>query len=128
MRSHVQIKRDMSFHDLPDFVADTIERLRDEPKLWNPNIPDMIGAYFTDLRGILVDIRLALPKNGRVYIVVGDSRYYGQDILVAKGLAEMSSSLHFSVVDVEPFRSMRASPQQGGRRELAESLIILSAV
>jgi hypothetical protein len=60
-------------------------------------------------------------------MIVGDSRYGGIDVPVADALIEMAPHLEFSVVSVEPFRSMRASPQQGGRHELAESLLTLEA-
>ena len=127
LRSHVQIKRDMSSSSQIPLVADAIERLRSAPKLWNRSIPDMIGAYFADLRSVMVELRRMLPYYGRVYMVVGDSRYSGVDIPVTAGLSQMAPELGYQVLNVEPFRSMRASPQQGGRRELAESLITLSA-
>jgi hypothetical protein len=58
-------------------------------------------------------------------MVVGDSRYAGIDVPVATIVAEMAPGLGFEPLRVEPCRSMRASPQQGGRAELAESLIVL---
>lgn len=128
LRSHVQIKRDMSTGTLTPMIADAVERLRQAPDLWNRAIPDMVGAYFTDLEGILRELRRMLPEQGRVYMVVGDSRYSGVDVPVGAGLAAMAPDLGFAVLEAEPFRSMRASPQQGGRLELAESLLTLSAV
>lgn len=126
LRSHVQIKRDMSSDLLPPMLVDAITRLRAADRLWNPNIPDMIGAYFTDLSDTLKELKLTLSRKGRVYMVVGDSRYSMVDIPVATGIAEMAPDIGYTVLGVEPFRSMRASPQQGGRKELAESLITLS--
>ena len=127
LRSHVQIKRDTSSTAQMPLVADVIEQLRSAPKLWNQSIPDMIGAYFADLRSVMVELRRMLPYSGRVYMVVGDSRYSGVDIPVSEGLSQIAPELGYQVLSVEPFRSMRASPQQGGRQELAESLVILSA-
>jgi DNA modification methylase len=128
LRSHVQIKRDMTAAEPVPIIADAIARLREAPLLWNRAIPDMIGAYFSDLEGVLGELQRMLPKRGRVYMVVGDSRYCGIDVPVAAGLKALAPSVGFVVEDVEPFRSMRASPQQGGRLELAESLITLVAI
>lgn len=61
-------------------------------------------------------------------MVVGDSRYHGVQIPVADILIELAQHLGFEKVADEPFRSMRASPQQGGRQELIESLITLRRV
>ena len=127
LRSHVQIKREMPSSAHIELVAKTIEQLRSVPKLWNPALPDMIGAYFADLRLVLEELRRMLACNGRVYMVVGDSRYSGVNIPVIEGLARMAPGLGYGIVGVEPFRSMRASPQQGGRQELAEALITLGA-
>ena len=127
LRSHVQIKRDMSSSAHIPPVANAIEHLRSASTLWNPAIPDMIGAYFADLRSVMLELRRMLPCDGRVYMVVGDSRYSGVDIPVTEGLSQIAPELGYRVVGVEPFRSMRASPQQGGRKELSESLITLRA-
>jgi hypothetical protein len=128
LRSHVQIKRDFSFATQVPLVERAIEQLRSAPALWNKNIPDMIGAYFADLGIILRGVRAKLPHKGRVYMLVGDSRYGGVDVPVASALIEMADGLGFEVLSAEPFRSMRASPQQGGRQELAETLLVLAAV
>jgi hypothetical protein len=56
-------------------------------------------------------------------MVVGDSRYAGIDIPVATALSQMAGGLGFVMGGTEPFRSMRASPQQGGRPELLETLL-----
>lgn len=128
LRSHVQIQRNFNAYNLVPSVSSSIARLREVPNLWNKNIPDMIGAYFNDLDMILRGIRNNLPVGGRVYMVVGDSRYAGVDIAVAQALAEMAPSLALEVVESEPFRSMRASPQQGGRAELPETLLVFSAI
>lgn len=58
-------------------------------------------------------------------MVVGDSRYHGIQIPVADILIEIAEQIGFEKIADEPFRSMRASPQQGGRLELVESLISL---
>jgi hypothetical protein len=128
LRSHVQIKRDYSFDRPVSLIEKSITQVRRVPDLWDRNIPDMIGAYFSDLSIILERIRGKLPIGGRVYMVVGDSRYGGIDVPVADALIEMAPSIGYAPIGAEPFRSMRASPQQGGRPELSETLLTFSAV
>jgi hypothetical protein len=123
LRSHVQIARDFGFENLSPSAADAVAKLRDVETLWNPHIPEMVGAYFSDLESILIALKAKLEPKGRVYSVVGDSRYAGIDVPVAQALSECASRLGFNVVSSEPFRSMRASPQQGGKPELPETLL-----
>jgi hypothetical protein len=127
IRSHVQIKRDYECGKAATLVEDSISKLREAPNLWNKDIPNMIGAYFADLSLLVSGIRRKLPGGGRVYMVVGDSRYAGINIPVAAALSCMASDLGFALVGSEPFRSMRASPQQGGRLELPETLLTFAA-
>jgi hypothetical protein len=128
LRSHVQIKRDYSFTKPVSLIERSITQLRAVPDLWNKSIPDMIGAYFADLSILLRGVRSKLPRKGRIYMIVGDSRYGGVDVPVADALIEMAPSVSLEAIGKEPFRSMRASPQQGGRRELAETLLTFTAV
>ena len=127
LRSHVQIYRDFDSHELGSpTLTTTIDALRQvRSRLWNRHIPEMIGAYSADLAVILDHLRRGLRSRGRAYIVVGDSRYAGVDVPVATILSEITLRLRYRLVALEPFRSMRSSPQQGGRHELGESLLVL---
>jgi hypothetical protein len=127
LRSHVQIHRDMAANGVQsDLLRETVRKLENvSGHLWNKNIPAMVAAYTADMVVILRGISARMRTGGRIYMVVGDSRYSGIDVPVAAILAELSPDLGFDVVRVEPCRSMRASPQQGGRAELAESLVVL---
>lgn len=127
LRSHVQIYRDMSFHGIcsPTLLRTMEELEAASAKLWNRHIPAMIGAYTADMAIILKGLAAKLRAQGRIYMVVGDSRYANIDVPIAAILAEVSPGLGLEPLRVEPCRSMRASPQQGGRPELAESLVVL---
>ena len=127
MRSHVQIKREKANGTPPAIVQESINRLRMANGLWNPWIPEMIGAYFADLTSTTKELRRMLPHRGRVYAVLGDSRYAGVHIPVIEGFATRASELGFDVVCIESLASKRTSPQHGGRRELGESLLTLMA-
>jgi hypothetical protein len=125
LRSHVQIKRDYSGSevksDILRHVSLELDSIRGE--LWNGTIPDMVSAYFSDMQDILEKLHGSIVPGGRAYLVVGDSRYHGIQVPVADILAEIAAGIGYQLLAVEPFRSMRASPQQGGRPELLESLL-----
>lgn len=127
LRSHVQILRDMEGDEraTPTLLT-TAKRLRAvKDDLWNRHIPEMIIAYFADMRIVLSALRKRLREKGAVYMVVGDSRYAGIDVPVARILSELCPQIGYRIKETEPFRSMRASPQQGGRPELPETLVVL---
>ncbi|WP_018449210.1 hypothetical protein [Rhizobium gallicum] len=127
IRSHVQIRRDMtSSRPSGSLLSKTVEALKAKRNdLWNVNLPEMIEGYVDDMCTVLEGVKSRLNIGGRIYMVVGDSRYAGVDIPVAKILAEAAPAIGLSVISAMPFRSMRASPQQGGRPELPETLIVL---
>ena len=130
LRSHVQLLRDFSHRGAPSptltKTMDALRQVRD--KLWNRHIPEMVGAYAGDLTIVLNHLRSGLRSGGRAYIVAGDSRYAGVDIPVAQILTEVTRPLGYRLVALEPSRSMRSSPQQGGRNELVETLIVLETL
>ena len=127
LRSHVQIHRDMSARGVKSrLLTDTVSRLENSAgRLWNRHIPAMIGAYMADVAVIMKGLAARMRQGGRVYIVLGDSRYAGVIVPVASIVAELSPSLGFKPLRLEPIRLMRASPQQGGCSELDESLLVL---
>ena len=125
--SHVQLKRD--FLPAPQGslrLSRTLGRLRKErDNLWSPWIPDMIGHYFHDMCKVLDLLHDRLTPKAEIWAIVGDSRYAGIQIPVARILADYAPKLGYRVLNIEPFRSMRASAQQGGQHQLAESLLVL---
>lgn len=130
IRSHVQIKRD--FTPLTQSASPVLKRtlaklITVREQLWDADIPKMVSAYFDDMRAVLTGLRRKIQDRGRVFIVVGDSRYANTNISVAKILAEEAPALRYEVCCIEPFRSMRTSPQQGGEHRLRENLMILQA-
>ena len=126
MRSHVQVLRDFNDRGVRSpTLTSTIDALRQvRGKLWNRHIPEMIGAYAGDLSIVMEHLRHGLRSRGRAYIVVGNSRYAGVDVPVAKILTEITQPLGYRLVALDPSRSMRSSPQQGGRHELDETLVV----
>lgn len=127
LRSHVQIKGRFETGEIESpTLKRTVRKLNAvQHELWDRDIPAMLNAYFEDMATILRGVRDRLARNGSVMMVVGNSRYNGITVDVAKVLTEMCPSLSLRVTDIRPIRSMRSSPQQGGRNELAEHLIWL---
>lgn len=125
--SHVQIKRE---YQPPPAGSRRLSRAvgrlrRERDALWSPWIPEMVGHYFHDMHEVLSGLEGRLSARGEVWTIVGDSRYAGIQIPVAKILADFAPKLGFEVVRITPFRSMRASAQQGGQHQLDESLLVL---
>lgn len=127
VRSHVQLFRDFDAGTVRSAtLKTTVEALREvRGELWNRHIPEMIGAYAADLAVVLEKLGRGLRVGGRAYVVVGDSRYAGVHVPVGKILADVAEPLGYRVLEMEPSRSMRASPQQGGRHELGETLVVM---
>lgn len=129
LRSHVQIRRG---YDGPigesATLARTLQQLDEQRHaLWDSTIPEMVGAYFRDLELVLEQSKRLLASTGRVMMVVGDSRYANVRIEVATVLAELARSMGFGGVTTKEVRQMRASAQQGGSYQLAESIVELTA-
>jgi DNA modification methylase len=127
LSSHVQVKREYapapSGSATLDGVMKKLKRKRAE--MWDAQIPDMVGAYFAEMQEVIRNAGAKLPRGGEIWIVAGDSRYAGVSIPVTAILSELAKPAGSRVVRNEPFRSMRASAQQGGKRELEETLLVL---
>lgn len=126
LSSHVQVHRDF---DTPPTDSTVIgvalaqfEQIRDS--LWNRHIPEMVGAYFSELLGVFDNIRQATTPGGELWIVVGDSQYRGVLIRVADALSELLTTRGWELRTSERSRSMRASAQQGGQHDLSETLLV----
>ncbi len=127
LTSHVQIVRDFAVPPAGSPELDeAVKNLRlIRRQLWSPRIPDMVGAYFADLMGVIGTLQDALRPNGSIWLVVGDSRYGGVHVPTAAIVTSLAVSKGLKVASVEPFRSMRTSAQQGWTSELAETLVVL---
>lgn len=127
LTSHVQLQRDYAIPPSSSpALASVLEQLMArKTELWHRDIPSMVGGYFADLAGLLQDLRFKLREGGQVHMVVGDSRYAGVTVPVAEIVSELAPSCGFDVIESDPFRSMRASAQQGGSNILPETLIVL---
>ena len=127
LSSHVQVARE--FAAPPKGSAKlkaTVGRLTDaRPLLWDRRIPEMVGGYFADLMRVIGRVQRRMNPGGSAWLVLGDSRYAGIRIATADIVAELAVASGWRIRSFEPFRSMRSSAQQGGRRELTETLVVI---
>ncbi len=129
LTSHVQVSRTFTAPPKGSQKLDkTMAQLIDARSLlWDHRIPEMVGGYFADLIGVVRRVQQCLNPGGGTWLVVGDSRYAGINIATAEILVELAEASGWKVRQKEPFRSMRSSAQQGGRPELAETLIVIES-
>ena len=128
LRSHVQIRREYSTDTFgSNSLKSSYNALCAKRKdLWNPHIPEMVCAYFSDMRLILEGVRKKIRKGGKAFLAIGNSMYGGVVVDTETILKDIAFEQGYKKVKSESIRSMRSSAQQGGRRELTESLLILS--
>lgn len=127
LSSHVQISRQFDPPPRTPTLDKTMRALnRVAGELWDPRIPAMVGAYFSDLKKLMEVSARLLPTDGQAWFVVGDSQYANVHVQVAKILTELAASVGLRADRVAPFRSMRVSPQQNGRHTLSEDLVVFS--
>ena len=125
--SHVQIDRDYGSAPGNSPTLDGVMAHLEERKatLWHRRLPSMVGGYFRDIVTVLSAVKGVLDESGAIWLVVGDSRY--AEVLIPTGriVKELASQAGLEVIGSEPFRSMRSSAQQGGSRQLEETLVVL---
>ena len=127
LRSHVQVKRAYSSCAASPLLEGTVARLAERRReLWDGDIPEMVSAYFCDIATVLDGLHANMRPGASVMMVVGDSCYAGVMVDVGAIAAEVAASRGFRLRSLAPVRSMRASPQQGGRAELGETLVHLA--
>lgn len=130
LTSHVQLHRNYEKKPSGSIILDECLKGLDVCRsvLWNKNIPEMIGAYFSDMLKVINGVHLSLSNNGTMWLVVGDSKYAGVIVRTAKILEQLLEPLGWTLVKSEAFRSMRVSAQQGGQYGLDETLIVFQKV
>jgi hypothetical protein len=127
--SHVQLYR--AFRPSPSesrSLNRTLHELDDRVgRLWSPWIPAMIGGYFADMVLLLRNLRCRARPGAECWIVVGESMYADVRVETGRIISELAPSSGWEPTRVDALRSLRASAQHGGRRQLAEDLVVLVA-
>lgn len=61
------------------------------------NIPDMISAYFEDMKGIFTDLKLKADKGASLWFVVSTSAYANEHIPVDLILADIATTVGWNL-------------------------------
>ena len=138
VRSHVQaswrLPVESDFGPLFEECYEAIRAERDE--LWDKRIPDMIQAYFEDLRAVLRSLRSLARPDAAVWLVVSTSAYAGVSVPVDLISAHIGTQVGWNIREVNVLRHLRSSGQHQRRLSsmgnltmapLRESLVILDA-
>lgn len=137
VRSHVQARwkdpKESAFGDHYKESLGAIIEHRDG--LWNERIPQMIQAYFEDMKGVLQGLRERAAENASAWIVISTSSYAGIELPVDLIIADIGSQVGWSFREVSVIRYLRrVSVQQWStlseRDEgpyLRESVVIFDA-
>ena len=124
LRSHVQTKFEVVKPPKSKTLSTTLDKLNSvREQLWNKQIPDMVGSYFSDIESILMESKRLLSPGGMVGIVIGDSRYANIKIDTAQITKEISDNLGLAFKEETTIRIMKSSAQQGWAKDLDETAL-----
>ena len=128
LRSHIESKVDASDQPSHPVVKEVVDTLRQRGEaLNNPRIPDMLTAYFVDMRKVIGEWGRALAPGAKVAMVVDNVRFEGELVPVDLVLSEMAEEVGFRVEQVIVARYKGNSSQQMGkygRVPVRESVVI----
>lgn len=116
LRSHIESKVDATDRPPHPVVQEVVDVLRERGRaLNNPRIPDMLTAYFVDMRKVIGEWARVLASGARVAMVVDNVRFEGELLPVDLVLSEMAEEVGFKVEQVLIARYKGNSSQQMGR-------------
>jgi hypothetical protein len=127
LRSHVQVSWDAPENSINNTtLRRTVRQLSDKREsLWDRRLPEMVQAYFEDMRSLLFGMQSCLSEDARIAIVVGDSSYAQIHIDSARILISIAKKLGWHLESRESARVMRASMQHNrGEKALDEWLLL----
>jgi hypothetical protein len=96
-------------------------------------VPKMIKGYFYDMKKIIEQCALSLPKGKKCYIVVDQSSYLGKIIPTDLFLGYLGEEIGFKVSEIIICRRAKTSSQQIQRfpylsESLRESIVVLEKI
>lgn len=127
MRSHVQVM--WGEYTLPNskLLEESLNKiLQYKAKFWNKSIPSMIAGYFCDVEELLRKLKCKMKKDGKVYINVANSSYFGIVIETDRVIEEIAYNLGYKVQELRLARHIKTSSQQQEEvKWLRESVLVL---
>jgi len=125
LRSHIQAKwknpTDNDFGALYENCYDQIVTRKDT--LWSNRIPDMIQAYFEDMKYVLLKLKEKAARDASIWMVVSTSAYAGIEIPVDLILADIGANLGWNFKEVVVVRHLRNSTQNATKWNSGEGKI-----
>lgn len=113
LRSHVQVVwGDTELLDILELKESLKKLEKHKDRFWNRHLPEMIKGYFLDMDILLENLSNKIKKNGRIYLNVANSAYYGVEIEVDKIIAEIGCRKGFEVLEIRKARKLKPSSQQ----------------
>jgi len=129
IRSHIQAKWKTPDHNIENiFLKDIFNRLNKKKKyLMDDRIPQMILAYFEDMKNIFLELSIYSNKKAHLWMVVSNSAYANEEIPVDLILADIATKNGWRLKEIGVLREIRKrktnySPDID---KLRESVIIL---
>jgi hypothetical protein len=124
IRSHVQAAWATPSNDTQStLLSDVLEKLEGRA-LWSNRLPDMVRAYFDDMK-LVMDLLSRNARDGaQLWMVVSTSAYGGVVIPVDLILADLANSVGWNLREVGVLRNLRASGQHWSRRDESEGTSI----
>lgn len=131
LRSHVQAKWESAQGIASSLLNPVLDHLRsNKNSLWCGRIPEMVQAYFEDMKKIFESVYRVCKPGAQVWLVVSTSAYAGIEIPVDLILADCATKSGFHMGGIFVLRELRASGQQwsdlrnSAPMPLRESLLI----
>ena len=109
----------------PLLLTETLARIAKKTK--EHRIPDMLRGYFLDMYLSLREINRVCSENARIAFILGDARYYGEDIPVGELTAEVGEETGLLCEKIIVARYRGNSAQQMGkygRRRSPETIVV----
>lgn len=129
IRSHVQLKWSEKLEIDNVQLNKILENINEKITVtdqWNIEIPNMILAYFVDIKEIFESIYDKLKLNGMVYFNVSNSAYYNIMVDTLGISAKLAEDVGFEVIEIREARLLNSSPQQKKTiGKLLEGIIVL---
>jgi len=127
LRSHIESKVKKDEKPPHAAIKEVIESLS-RKKLNNPKIPDMITAYFIDMKKVIEEWYKVLDLDAKIAMVVDNVRFEGEMIPVDLILSDIAEEIGFKVKKIIIARYKGNSSQQMkkyGKVPVRESIVIL---
>ncbi len=129
LRSHVQIRHgELSILDVPSLKAYLLKVQKQDIKLWNNDLINMIKGYFLDMDYLFKQFKRVMQVDKYIYFNVANSAYFGEEIKVDEIISEIAISHGFRLIEIRKARNLKSSSQQSGSiKQLRESVIVFKS-